>query len=117
MVQSQNRLGFHIDRNICIIPICHKIDGGKKESLQCVPCCLAFSSTSIEQHPVDMLSCTVVPSVFCVPELIGVAMQGPGGCYSLICPSPVHHIHEIGFDPTLDYLRRAVESRKPLRMF
>src|SRR5580692_10505084 len=69
------------------------------------------------QHPVEVLSGSVVPCMARVSELVSVAMEWARRGNGLGWLTAIHEVHELRFDPAADDLRVFGEALKPLRMF
>ena len=116
MIQTQDGLRFHVHGSVGIVAVRHQVDSREEKALQGIPRRLALAFAGIEKHPVDLLGCAVVTGMLGVAELIGIAMQRPRGGHGLIGFAPINHIHQIGFDPAVYHLRKAIKARKPFGM-
>ena len=109
-------LGLDINRGRWIVLVGVQFDAGEKELRERVTGDLSPPSAGVVEHPVKLLGCAVVARMTRVAELVGVAVQGPRRGESLVRPSTVDHVHQVGLDPPLNEIAVIAKTDEQLRV-
>ena len=115
-IEMQERLGLHVDIRGLVVLVGVQVHAREEEAPQRVAGSLPAPAARVVQHPVELLGRAVVAGVARVAELVGVAVQGPRRRQRLVRPAPIHHIHQVRFDPALDHVRVLAETREQARV-